>query len=79
MKEIIKKIIVFIVINLLTALACKLTYDTLLFDTFKIVLGYPQWIALALISNLLFTAIPQPLKNDTKREKISRDIFKNGF
>ena len=79
MKEKIKSIIVLIVINLLTSLICKLVYDSLLLDTFKITLGYSQWIAIVIISNILFKPNPQPIKNDNEREKVSRNIFKNGF
>lgn len=42
-------------------------------------ISYAQWIAIFIISNLLFKPAPQSTKNDTQRPKIPRDILKDGF
>jgi hypothetical protein len=80
MKQLITKWISALLVLLLSALLCNILYRAFLLELFERDLSYMQWLSICIISNLLFTknSIPEK-KDESKGNKISRDLFKNGI
>lgn len=80
MKKLITKWIVNICVLLLSAAFCYTLYFAFLLELFEVQISYMQWLSILIISNLMFTkTIPQEPKDESKGNKISRDLFKNGI
>jgi hypothetical protein len=80
MKKLITKWIVNTCVLLLSALLCYALYSAFLLELFERNMSYMQWLSILIISNLMFTkTIPQEQNDESKGNKISRDLFKNGI
>ena len=80
MKHIIKQWIIIGLSTIFSALICHVLYSIFLIDIFKLNLMYPQWLAILIIVGLIIPRKPlEPQTDDSKRSKISQDLFKNGI